>query len=81
MAKKGMARPDWTHTHPRSDTPPVPEIHGKAKTGKMTPDLPPRLRGGFYSAPLIDCHATPCFFLLTLRMADNIPFHPTQQLT
>lgn len=34
MAKKGMARPDWTHTHPRSDTPPVPEIQGKAKTGK-----------------------------------------------
>ena len=34
MAKKGMARPDWTHTHPRNDAPPVPEIQGKAKTGK-----------------------------------------------
>ena len=34
MAKKGMARPDWTHTHPRNDVPPVPEIQGKAKHTK-----------------------------------------------
>lgn len=34
MAKKGMVRPDWTHTHPRNDLPPVPEIQGKAKHGK-----------------------------------------------
>ena len=33
MAKKGMARPAWTHTHPRNDVPPVPEIQGKAKHG------------------------------------------------
>lgn len=34
MAKKGMARPDWTETHPRNDQPPVPQIQGKAKSGK-----------------------------------------------
>lgn len=34
MAKKGMARPEWTHTQPRNDAPPVPEIQGKAKSGK-----------------------------------------------
>lgn len=34
MAKKGMARPNWTHTKPRSEVPPVPEIQGKAKSGK-----------------------------------------------
>ena len=34
MAKKGMARPDWTHTQPRSDQEPVPLIQGKAKHGK-----------------------------------------------
>lgn len=34
MAKKGMARPDWTHTQPRNNVPPVPEIQGKAKSGK-----------------------------------------------
>ena len=40
MAKKGMARPDWTHTHPRNDIPPVPELQGKAKhTKKPTPPI------------------------------------------
>ncbi len=34
MAKQGMARPDWTKTHPRNDAPPVPQIQGKAKSGK-----------------------------------------------
>ena len=34
MAKKGMARPDWTHTKPRNDSSSVPEIQGKAKSGK-----------------------------------------------
>lgn len=34
MAKKGMARPDWTHTQPRNDVSPVPVIQGKAKHGK-----------------------------------------------
>ena len=34
MAKKGMARPDWTHTQPRNDVPPVPQIQGKARHGK-----------------------------------------------
>lgn len=34
MAKQGMARPDWTHTKPRNDVPPVPELQGKAKHGK-----------------------------------------------
>lgn len=34
MAKRGMARPDWTHTQPRNDAPPVPALQGKAKHGK-----------------------------------------------
>lgn len=33
MPKKGMARPERTHTQPRNDLPPVPEIQGKAKHG------------------------------------------------
>lgn len=35
MTKKGMNRPEWTHTKPRNDTPPVPEIQGKAKHGNI----------------------------------------------
>lgn len=31
MPKQGMARPDWTHTKPKNDVSPVPEIQGKAK--------------------------------------------------
>ena len=34
MAKQGMKRPDWTQTHPRNEVSPVPQIQGKAKTGK-----------------------------------------------
>ena len=34
MAKKGMARPDWTHTQPRNDVPPVPQLQGKATSRK-----------------------------------------------
>lgn len=34
MAKQGMERIDRTHTKPRNDVPPVPEIQGKAKHGK-----------------------------------------------
>ena len=34
MPKKGMDRPEWTHTQPRNEAPPVPLIQGKAKSGK-----------------------------------------------
>ena len=35
MAKKGMARPDWTQTHPKNEVDPVPTISGAAKSGKQ----------------------------------------------
>lgn len=34
MSKQGMKRPDRTHNKPRNEIPPVPEIQGKAKSGK-----------------------------------------------
>lgn len=36
MAKQGMKRIDRTHTKPKNDAPPVPEIQGKAKHGKAS---------------------------------------------
>ncbi len=39
MSKQGMARPERTHTKPHNETPPVPEIQGKAKHSK-TPANP-----------------------------------------
>ena len=35
MAKQGMKRIDRTHTKPKNDMSPVPEIQGKAKHGKV----------------------------------------------
>lgn len=34
MAKRGMARPDWTDTTPKNELSPVPEINGKTKHAK-----------------------------------------------
>lgn len=34
MAKKGMKRPEATHTKPRNEVEPVPELQGKAKHSK-----------------------------------------------
>lgn len=34
MAKQGMSRPERTHTQPRNDQPPVPQLQGKEKHGK-----------------------------------------------
>ncbi|MGN0478162.1 MAG: hypothetical protein ACI4GO_01890 [Hominenteromicrobium sp.] len=39
MAKQGMKRISRTHTQPRNDAPPVPEIQGAAKRSK-TPAHP-----------------------------------------
>ena len=36
MAKKGMKRPERTHTRPKNETAPVPELQGKAKRTKKT---------------------------------------------
>ncbi len=30
-----MARPDRTHTQPRNQVPPVPQLQGKARQGKQ----------------------------------------------
>ena len=35
MAKKGMARPEWTHIQPHNEIPSVPELQGKAKHKKV----------------------------------------------
>lgn len=35
MAKQGMKRIDRTHTKPKNEAPPVPEIQGKAKHGNV----------------------------------------------
>ena len=34
MAKQGMKRPERTHVRPHNELSPVPELQGKARTGK-----------------------------------------------
>lgn len=41
MAKKGMKRPEVTHTQPRNEMPAVPEIQGKGKSSKKKIDPNP----------------------------------------
>lgn len=56
MPKKGMSRPEYTHTKPKNGVPPVPEIQGKAKhsKAKVNPIIagtePPYLKV-YHSAP------------------------------
>lgn len=38
MAKQGMKRPDYTKLHPKNDVSPVPQIQGKARSGKKKAD-------------------------------------------
>lgn len=38
MAKQGMKRPDYTKLHPKNDISPVPQIQGKARSGKKKAD-------------------------------------------
>lgn len=59
MAKQGMKRPDWTHTQPRNQMPPVPELQGKAKRTKTpaNPIIPGTSAPGqkvFHSTPHTD---------------------------
>lgn len=56
MAKQGMKRPERTHTQPRNDVTPVPEIQGKAKHGKERArpitDIHPKKQKALHDAPL-----------------------------
>ncbi len=38
MGKKGMSRPEKTHTQAVNDTAPVPELQGKAKSSRQQAD-------------------------------------------
>ncbi|MEE1013219.1 MAG: hypothetical protein U0L92_02790 [Clostridia bacterium] len=45
MAKQGMKRMDRTHVKPRNEAPAVPEIQGKAKSGKEKAKANPIIAG------------------------------------
>lgn len=54
MAKQGMKRPEVTHTKPRNAQAAVPEIQGKAKSGKTKANP---VIAGTHAPGLKVCHA------------------------
>ena len=85
MAKKGMARPDWTKTHPKNDVSPVPQIQGKAKSGKKKAD--PIIAGTFgaslkvwHEKPISDAHGIIDNDLARDNLENNIPYADLQDL-
>lgn len=77
MAKQGMARPDWTKTHPKNDVSPVPEIQGKAKTGKekAKPIIP-----GTHGADLKVYHRVMDTDLARDNLENDLPYADLQDL-
>lgn len=85
MAKQGMARPDWTKTRPRNSEPPVPQIQGKAKSGKKKAN--PIIAGTmgaeqkvWHEAPVTNAHGPYDNDLATDNLEKNIPFADLQDL-
>ena len=85
MAKKGMARPDWTHTHPKNNVSPVPQIQGKAKHTK-TPARP--IIAGtmgaeqkvWHETPISKAHGIIDNDLARDNLENDIPFADLQDL-
>ena len=85
MAKKGMARPDWTQTHPKNDASPVPQIQGKAKSGKEK--AKPIIAGTsgadlkvWHERPISDAHGIIDTDLARDNLENDIPFADLQDL-
>ncbi len=85
MAKQGMARPDWTKLHPRNEQSPVPQIQGKAKSGKKKAN--PIIAGTsgadlkvWHEKPISDAHGIIDNDLARDNLENDIPFADLQDL-
>lgn len=85
MAKKGMARPDWTQTHPRNEVSSVPQIQGKAKSGKKKAN--PIIAGTsgaslkvWHERPISNAHGIIDNDLARDNLENNIPYADLQDL-
>ena len=84
MAKKGMARPDWTRLHPKNEGF-VPGIQGKAKSGKKkAPPIIAQTGGAelkvWHEPPLHDAHGPVDNELALENLEQDIPFADLQDL-
>lgn len=85
MAKKGMARPDWTQTHPKNDASPVPQLQGKAKSGKeKAKPIVAGTQGAnlkvWHERPISDAHGIIDTDLARDNLENDIPFADLQDL-
>ena len=85
MAKKGMARPDRTHTHPKNDVSPVPELQGKAKhTKKPANPIIAGTRGAdlkvWHERPISNAHGIIDTDLARDNLENDLPFADLQDL-
>ena len=85
MAKKGMVRPDWTKLHPKNEQSPVPQIQGKARSGKKKAN--PIIAGTsgaelkvWHEKPISDAHGIIDNDLARDNLENNIPFADLQDL-
>ena len=85
MAKKGMARPDWTKLHPKNEQSPVPQIQGKARSGKKKANpIIPGTSGAelkvWHEKPISNAHGIIDNDLARDNLENDIPFADLQDL-
>ncbi len=85
MAKQGMKRPEVTNKHPKNDVPPVPQIQGKAKTGKVQAN--PIMAGTevmdlkvWHEKPISAAHGSIDSDLARDNLENDIPYADLQDL-
>lgn len=85
MAKQGMARPGWTHTHPKNTQSPVPQLQGKVKSGKekAKPIVPGTLGAElkvFHEKPISGAYSTIDTDLARDNLENDLPLADLQDL-
>ena len=85
MAKKGMARPDWTKLHPKNEQSPVPQIQGKAKSGKKkaNPIIPETMGAElkvYHEKPISKAYREIDTDLACENLQNDIPFADLQDI-
>lgn len=84
MAKQGMKHPDVT-THPQNDTSPVPQIQGKARSGKKKANPIVAETAGaetkvWHEKPISKAHGIIDTDLARDNLENDIPFADLQDL-
>jgi len=86
VAKQGMKRLHSPHTPPKTSHPPVPQILGKAKSGKKKANpivagtVPPAQKVWHAERPISDAHGIIDTDLARDNLENDLPFADLQDL-